>query len=99
MKIFIAGGPVEDSYGFAKRFREMSNEQLAEAFNRQVDNPGWVGAKINYVQHLGNELQLRGIDCSSIIENHVMVLDRPVMLIGRRLVTFDPDVISGLTLN
>ncbi len=45
---------------YSERFKEMSDCELVEAFNREVGNPGWTGARGCYLAALHEEFCRRG---------------------------------------
>ena len=45
---------------FQARFREMSDAQLIDAFNREVGNTGWTSARASYGAALHREFDARG---------------------------------------
>lgn len=51
---------------YKKRFAEMTDSQLIEAFNEQVGNSGWTSARADYLSDLREEFFKRSIDCSVI---------------------------------
>ncbi len=77
---------------FTERFEKATTEQLVEAYNREVGNPGWVSARGRYLFSLYHEFKRRGIDISVIDTGNGMALDQRVGLdcTGRRLVLVDP---------
>ena len=82
MKAIFLDGPLEDTYGFARRFREMTNDQLDEAFNKQVGNTGYVSARGNYLIHLRDEFLSRSLNCTSFIQGNEMILDYLIEIVG-----------------
>jgi len=91
MKKSDFSGPIEDRNGFCSRFRTFTNEELVEAFNREVRNEGWVRARAEYLYYLGTALQMRGMDCSAIIHNNRMNLSHPVILMNNRIILLPDD--------
>jgi hypothetical protein len=51
---------------FADYFKDKSDEELVEAFNRQVGNPGWAEARSRHLHGIHLELGRRGIDYSAV---------------------------------
>lgn len=47
---------------FQNRFKVMSDEELLDAFKRDVGNPGWVSARGEYIEALRAEFKNRGLD-------------------------------------
>lgn len=51
---------------YTDRFRDASEEELVEDFNREVGNRGWVAARAEYFTALHTELEEREIDYSAV---------------------------------
>lgn len=65
-----------------------SNEELVNLFNKEVDNSGWVSARPIFLQALRNELMVRGINISNVInETGGFNLSKKVELKENTLVT------------
>lgn len=73
--------PKELFKDYKKRFEKMSNEELVEAFNREVGNPGWTGARDAYLAALHREFLDRGFIISEIGNNYSLSLKRKVKLV------------------
>ncbi len=65
---------------FSERFKEMGDCELVEAFNREVGNPGWTGARGTYLASLHREFLRRGFDISNIGNETCLSLKRKVKL-------------------
>jgi hypothetical protein len=44
---------------FVKKFGNFTNEELIEAFNKEIGNSGWVGARGAYLAALHREFKIR----------------------------------------
>lgn len=77
---------MDDKYGFAARFREMSDEKLIEAFNREVGNSGWVNARAEYLSKLHEEFKVRGYDYSAIGNDGNLSFAHKIGLFGKTIV-------------
>ena len=75
-----------DRYGFGQRLRNLSNEQLVEAFNRETSNPGLVGARMDYLTRMRKEFLARNLDCSAFTGENTMSLKQRIRIEGNRLV-------------
>ena len=64
--------PDVDSYGYARRFRECTNDELIEAVNCQVRIPVWITAKADYVCKLRLELLSHDLDCDSFCSYRII---------------------------
>lgn len=51
---------------FKNRFAAMSDEAVIEAFNSDVGNPGWTGARGAFHKALLQDFQRRGWNCDAI---------------------------------
>jgi hypothetical protein len=78
--------PEGDRYGFARRFLVCSDEELIEAFNREVGKVSLANGQADYLFHLHRELVEREFDCSAIIIGRTMSLLHRITLVDNRLV-------------
>ncbi len=51
---------------FSEELQKLSDQQLVDRFNGDVNNPGWVGARGDFHVAMRNEFDRRGFDYSSI---------------------------------
>lgn len=78
--------PQENYETFKAQLRLLNNEEIIEAFNRQIGNNGWTSSRGSYLGALSSEFERRGFDYSSVgneaglslankvkIENNVIV--------------------------
>ena len=72
-------------YDFRERFRNASPQELVQALNGQVGNPGWVRARGFFLAALQDAFLATGLDCSGFIQNGAMRLVH-VRLDGDRIV-------------
>jgi hypothetical protein len=70
---------------FKQRFSTYSNQELVNAFNEEVGNPGWVGARGAYLSALHREFKIRNIDYSEIGDDEGLSLRHKVYLKDNRL--------------
>ena len=75
----------DDEYGFSKRFRGETINQLIETFNNELGSPGWVRTKGFFLGALFAEFRIRKIDCSSFIHDGEMDLSRNIRLEGDKI--------------
>lgn len=65
---------------------KMSDEQLIDSFNKDVGNPGWVGARARFHSALHEEFENRGFDFSVIGNKNSLSFSKKVRLIGKKIV-------------
>ncbi len=65
---------------FAKRIRAISNKQVLEVFNQQVENRGWGSARAAFLVALHREFIRRKFDYSAIGNQQTLSLARKVEL-------------------
>jgi hypothetical protein len=75
-----------DPFGFKERYRNASIERLIEAFNGDVGNRGWVGARAIFHRVLQEKFLSSGFDCSGFISDGHMSLSHRIRLDGHRLI-------------
>ncbi|MEO6951371.1 MAG: hypothetical protein ABI321_06120 [Polyangia bacterium] len=63
-----------------------SVDYLVAAFNREVGNPGWVGARADYMHAMRLAFEASGLDCSSFMTASEMSLRQRIVRDGDRLV-------------
>ena len=76
----------QDPYGYHESLKQCSLEQLVEAFNREVGNPGWVTARGFYLSALRQALVRASAECSVVVSPGSMSLAHRVRLEGQQLV-------------
>ena len=69
---------------YLERFQPMTDEQLIAAFNADVGNPGWVGARGTFHLALDREFTRRGFDYSSINQGGLS-LGNKIVLEGKKI--------------
>jgi len=85
--ILIQGGEQDERYlSFKERFEKMSDKELVDAFNEEVGNPGWTGARGAYLAALHSEFRERGFDFSEIGNEEELSLAKKVTLIVKKLI-------------
>ena len=75
---------------FRQRFSQMSEEELIEAFNREVGNPGWVSVRGEYLFALQEEFARREIDFSAIGDETRMSLANKIGLSEKTIIVLPP---------
>ena len=70
---------------FVKKFGNFTNEELIEAFNKEIGNSGWVGARGAYLSALHREFKIRNIDHTEIGDDEGLSLRHKVYLKDNRL--------------
>lgn len=78
--------PDEDRYGFASRFLVCTDQELVQAFNREVGKENWVNGRADYLYHLHKELVFREFDCSAVMNGHTMSMQHRVTLVDNKFV-------------
>ncbi len=73
-------GPDELFVKFKERFKKMSNDELVEAFNREVGKAGWTGARGAYLAALHREFEDRGIEICRIGDESSLSLAKKVKI-------------------
>ena len=63
---------------YALQFADMPTPELVTVFNHQVGNTGWTGMRAYHDQALINEFQRRGIDVSTVYDDHSISFAKPV---------------------
>ena len=74
---------------FKDRFQKMNNNELIDAFNRDVGNPGWVSARANFLAALHDEFEDRGFDYSAIGDESCMSMMKKIKLTGMKILTIE----------
>lgn len=72
--------------GFLERFEAMGDEELVEAFNREVGNPGWTSSRATYIALLHEEFEKRNFDHSVITDSGGLSLNQKVRLADGKLI-------------
>ena len=70
---------------FSERFSKMSDQQLVNAFNREVGNTGWVSARGIYLTALREEFARRNFDFIFGNSIHVYTLKYKIKLTGKTI--------------
>lgn len=81
--------PEEDRYGYARHFLVCTDQQLVQAFNREVGKDNWTNGRADYLFHLQKEMIDRELDCSAVINGRVLSMTRRVNLVNKKLVVLD----------
>lgn len=71
---------------FQKRFKAMSDEELIDAFNGDVGNPGWVAARAQFHCSIHQEFENRGFDYSDIGNKNTLSWRNKIKLIGKKII-------------
>lgn len=70
---------------FRTHFATMSDEELVDAFNREVGNLGWVRSRGSYLLALRDEFESRGFDYSAIGNKEGFSLKNKVKVVGKKI--------------
>lgn len=68
-----------------KKLSEMSDDQLIQAYNREVGINAWGNARADFLVGLGDEIRRRDFDSSLIFHEHGMSLRRQVHFVHGKL--------------
>jgi hypothetical protein len=68
-----------------KYFGNLSDQELIDAFNREVGNPGWTSGRATYLGALQKEFQSRNLDYSEIGNKRWLSFARKIKLIGKKI--------------
>jgi hypothetical protein len=79
--------PVNDYHyqEFVERFKNMSDEELIDAFNSDVGKNGWVPARASFHAALRGEFENRSYDYSAIGGKGYLFLNRRIKLVGKKV--------------
>ena len=80
---------MDDKYGFASRFRKMSDQELIDAFNHDFGNTGWVSARAIFLFALRKEYNCREFDYSAFSGGQGFSFPGKIKLEGKRIVLQD----------
>ena len=80
---------------YLARFKAFTDQELIDAFNREVGNPGWVSARGSYLAALHDEFKHRGFDFSAIGGQDSLSLRSKVRLIGQVIEPLDTSKTTG----
>lgn len=72
--------PQEHYETFKAQFRLLGDEEIIDAFNRQIGNTGWRSARGAYLGALGSEFERRGFDYSLVGSNGGLSLANKVKI-------------------
>lgn len=78
--------PQKTHQEFQERFNAMSDDELIDAFNREVGNPGWTSSRVTYLSLLHEEFKKRHFDYSVIGSVGGLSLNKKVKLIDKEIV-------------
>ena len=74
---------------YKRRMENYSDEELIEAFNSQVGNPGSGSAKVDFLSAIHDEFKERGYDYSAVGNEEELSFARKVKLIGKKIVPLE----------
>lgn len=86
MNLSSFAAPQEDRYGFARRFLACTDQELVQAYNREVGKDNWVNGRADYLFYLHKELVVREMDCSAVMNGRTLSMLKRVTLIDNKLV-------------
>lgn len=62
-----------------ERFKKYSNDEIIQAFNDQIGNPGMVSRRMSYLSAIHHEFKRRGFDYSLIGDTQSLSFARKVV--------------------
>ena len=68
------------------RFKEKSNQDLVDIFNKEVGNPGWCTTRAKFLSELRAEMLGRTIDFSLITHKDSLHLSKKIILVKDKIV-------------
>ena len=74
---------------FQERFKNMSDENLIDSFNREVGNRGWTGSRATYLSALHEEFDNREYDYSVIGSKSEFSLAKKIKLVGKKIMILE----------
>jgi len=77
---------------FIARVGKLSDQELIDAFNRQVGNTGWTSSRAAYLAALYGEFKNRGFDCNAIGGDQSFSLRKRIKLSGNKIRALDTDM-------
>lgn len=77
--------PQQMQQEYRKRFEGMGDQELIEAFNHEVGNPGWGSARATYLSELHRAFEGRAFDYSAIGNESGLCLKRKIRLVGKKI--------------
>ena len=77
--------PKQQQQEYRQRFEEKSDEELIDAFNREVGNSGWGTARATYLCELHRAFERRGFDYSAIGDASGFSLKQKIRLEGKKI--------------
>jgi hypothetical protein len=80
---------------YQARFKAYTDQELIDAFNREVGNPGWVSARASYLAALHDEFKHRGFDFSAIGGQDSLSFRSKVRLMGQVIEPLDKSKTTG----
>jgi len=78
--------------------RDDTDQEIVDAFNKQVGNPGWVTARAGYLAAIRKQLNERGMDYSEIGDKTVMSYRYCVVLEGKTLIKLGSLTLKDISL-
>lgn len=79
----------KNPFDYQESLEKLSNDQLIEAFNRQVGVQGWGNARASYGRALRNEFLKRDFDSTLIISAYTFSFAKKVIMQNKRLIFMD----------
>lgn len=70
---------------FEKNLISLSDQEVINSFNKEVDNTGWVAARAYFIKALTNQFESREIDYSIIKNENTISIANMVILTGIKI--------------
>jgi hypothetical protein len=77
---------------YLEEFKKMADDEVIEAFNKEVGNPGWTTSRANYLGALRQEFDNRKYDCSVITQGGGLSLNNKVRLVDKKFEIIGPEI-------
>jgi hypothetical protein len=84
---------------YLARFKTNTDQDLIDAFNREVGKPGWTSSRGSYLAALHDEFKSRGFDFSAIGDQRSLSFGSKIGLIGKVVKPFDERQNHGLKIH
>ena len=72
---------------YVSPFQKMNDDELIKAFNKEVNNPGWVRRRGIYLAALHKEFENRGFDYSTVGGKGGLMFSKKIKIVGKKIIT------------
>lgn len=81
---------------FQERFKNLTDQELLDTYNKDLGNPGWVSARAVFLSTLQDEFKNRGIDLSDTYKKGWKLIKNKMKLVDKKVVIVDTKIPEGL---